>query len=97
MADVVFEPHNANLWARIKRELTAYFNDLFRQGALKGSTPQEAFYVKCDEEINPPEVRDAGMVITEIGLAPALPNEFIVVRIIHCVSGVTITGPTRPE
>jgi hypothetical protein len=97
MADVVLEPHNPNLWERIKRELNVYFDRLFRQGALKGSTPQEAFYVKCDETINPPEVRDAGLVITEIGLAPALPNEFIVVHIIHGASGITITGPTRPE
>jgi hypothetical protein len=97
MANVSFEPHNTSLWARIRRELTAYFNELFQQGALRGSTPQEAFYVKCDEDINPLEVREAGMVITEIGLAPALPNEFIVVRIIHTASGVTITGPSQPE
>ena len=97
MAGIVFEPHSPNLWERIKRELNVYFDRLFQQGALKGSTPQEAFYVKCDEAINPPEVRDAGLVITEIGLAPALPNEFIVVRIIHGASGITITGPTRPE
>lgn len=96
MADVVFEPHDANLWEQIKRDLYVYFNGLFQRGALKGSTPQEAFYVKCDAEINPPEVRDLGHVVTEIGLAPALPNEFIVVRLIHSASGVTITGPTRP-
>lgn len=97
MPVAVFEPNDARLWARISRELTAYFNDLFRRGALKGRTAQEAFYVKCDAETNPPEVREAGMVVTEIGLAPALPSEFIVVRIIHGASGVTITGPSRPE
>jgi len=52
--------------------------------------------VKCDAETNPPEVRDAGMVVTEIGLAPAVPSEFVVVRIIHGASGVTIAGPTQP-
>jgi hypothetical protein len=96
MADVVFEPHTPTLWARIRRDLSVYFEDLFQQGALKGSTPAEAFFVRCDEELNPPEVRDAGAVITEIGLAPALPSEFVVVRIMHTPSGVTITGPTRP-
>lgn len=94
LAGVVFEPNDSKLWARIRRELTAYFTNLFRQGALKGQTPQEAFYVKCDEETNPSEVQDAGMVVTEIGLAPALPGEFIVVTLIHGASGITITGPT---
>ncbi len=93
LASVVFEPNDANLWARIRRELTAYFNGLFQQGALKGPTPASAFYVKCDAALNPPAVRDIGQVITEIGLAPAVPGEFIVVRIIHGASGVTISGP----
>jgi phage tail sheath protein FI len=96
MTDVVFEPHDANLWEHIKRDLYVYFNGLFRQGALRGSTPQEAFYIKCDADLNPPEVRDLGHIVTEIGLAPALPNEFIVVRLIHSSSGISITGPTRP-
>ncbi|MBN1812219.1 MAG: phage tail sheath subtilisin-like domain-containing protein [Anaerolineae bacterium] len=97
MTGVVFEPHDQRLWARIVRELTAYFNDLFRRGALKGQTPQEAFYVKCNAETNPPEVRDAGMIVTEIGLAPTVPGEFVAVRIIHGASGVTITTePTEP-
>ncbi len=91
MLDVVFEPNDASLWNRIKRELTDYFNDLFRQGALKGSTPEKAFYVKCDEETNPPQVREAGQVVTEIGLAPIAPSEFIIVTIIHGTTGLTIT------
>lgn len=97
LAGAVFEPNDRRLWTRIVRELTAYFNDLFKRGALKGRTPQEAFYIKCDAEINPPEVREEGMVVTEIGLAPAAPSEFVVVRIIHGATGVTIAGPTRPE
>ncbi len=95
MAAIVFEPNDHSLWPRIKRELTAYFTDLFRRGALKGRTAQEAFYVKCDAETNPPEVRDLGQVVTEIGLAPALPNEFVVVRIVYGPNGVTIAGPTQ--
>ena len=96
-ATVVFEPNDHKLWARIGRELTAYCNDLFKRGALKGRTPQEAFYVKCDAETNSREVRDAGMVITEIGLAPTIPNEFVVIRIIHGDSGVTIKVLPTPE
>jgi hypothetical protein len=93
MADVVFEPQSPRLWARIVRELSVYLEDLLRHGALKGRTPQEAFYVKCDAELNPPAVREAGMVITEIGLATAVPAEFVVVRLIHGAAGLRIIGP----
>jgi phage tail sheath protein FI len=97
VAGFVFEPNDFRLWVRVERELGAYLSDLFRRGALKGGTEEEAFYVKCDAETNPPEVREAGLVVTEIGLAPASPNEFVVVRLIHGASGVTIAGPTRLE
>lgn len=97
MADVVFEPNGARLWARIERDLNIYFLGLYRQGALKGRISQEAYYVKCDAETNPPELRESGEVITEIGLAPASPYEFVVVRLIHGPSGVSISGPIRPE
>jgi uncharacterized protein len=90
MAGLTFEPNNSRIWMRIMRELTAYFEGLFQQGALKGSMPDQAFYVKCDAATNPPEARQAGIVITEIGLAPAVPGEFIVARIIHGASGVSI-------
>ncbi len=63
---------------------------MFQQGALKGRTAAEAFYVKCDSETNPSAIIDAGMVVTEIGLAPIVPGEFIVVRIVHGDSGVSI-------
>ena len=96
LTGIVFEPNDPNLWARIQRELTVYFNTLFRQGALKGRSAQEAFYVKCNAETNSPEVRKAGKVVTEIGLAPAIPSEFIVVRIIHGAGGITIAGPVQP-
>jgi Bacteriophage tail sheath protein len=92
MAEVVFEPNEPGLWTSIVRDLTAYFNDLFEKGALKGRTAREAFYVKCDAETNPPEVREVGNLVVEIGLAPAVPSEFIVVQIIHGASGVTITS-----
>jgi uncharacterized protein len=83
LADTAFEPNDFKLWVRIERELIAFCESLFQQGALQGRTAEEAFYVKCNDETNPPEVRDAGQVITEIGLAPTVPSEFIVVRLIH--------------
>ena len=91
LSDVAFEPNDFRLWVRIERDLTAYLETLARQGALQGSTFQEAFYVKCDATTNPPELRDSGQIVTEIGLAPTLPNEFIVVRLIHGDSGVTLS------
>jgi hypothetical protein len=93
MTDVVFEPNTPDLWPRIVRDLTAYFTDLLEQGALAGRSAREAFYVKCDAETNPPELRETGVVVTEIGLAPDSPAEFIVVRIMHGQTGVRIITP----
>ena len=78
---VVFEPNTPDLWAKITRNITAFLTNVWRAGALFGTTPQEAFYVKCDAETNPPEVRDAGQVITEIGVAVVKPAEFVIFRI----------------
>ena len=94
MAELVYDLNDVRLWVRIMRELTAYLDDLFRQGAFKGRTPDEAFFVKCDSETNPPDVIDAGTVVAIIGLALAAPAEFIVVRIIQGASGVTIATST---
>jgi phage tail sheath protein FI len=78
---VVFEPNDQALWAKITRNVTAFLTTVWRSGALFGSTPQEAFYVKCDAETNPPEVRDQGQVVTEIGVAVVKPAEFVIFRI----------------
>jgi hypothetical protein len=83
------------LWIRINRELDAFFEGLFAQGALQGKSPQEAFFVKCDAETNPPEVRAEGKVVVEIGLAPAKPSEFIIVRLTGGPGGVSVTEPAR--
>jgi uncharacterized protein len=90
MTGLVHEPNDVRLWVRIMRELTAYLDGLFERGALKGRSPDEAFFVKCDGETNPPEVVDAGVVVTLVGLALAAPAEFVVARIIHGASGVSI-------
>lgn len=82
MSWAVFEPNTIDLWTRIKRDLDTYLQSLWLRGALHGNTAEQAFYVKCDEETNPPESRDGG-VITEIGLAPVVPAEFIVIHIVH--------------
>lgn len=87
LAGAAFEPNDMRLWNRISRELTAWLEEQFQAGALQGRTPEEAFFVKCDGETNPPEVRETGQVIAHIGLAPAVPNEFVVVRIVHGAGG----------
>jgi len=87
LAGAAFEPHDMRLWNRITRELTAWLEGLFQAGALQGRTAEEAFFVKCDGETNPPEVRETGQVVIHIGLAPAVPNEFVVVRIVHGAGG----------
>jgi hypothetical protein len=60
---------------------------VWRDGALYGRTPQEAFFVKCDEETNPPDVRDAGQVVTLIGVAPVKPAEFVVFKLSQSMLG----------
>ncbi len=84
---VVFEPNDHFLWARVTRDISAFLNAVWRNGALFGATPEQAFYVKCDEELNPQEVRDQGQLIVEIGIAPVKPAEFMVFRISQWVGG----------
>jgi phage tail sheath protein FI len=78
---VVFEPNNPALWQKITRAVTGFLTNVWRDGALFGNTPEEAFYVKCDASTNPPEVRDLGQVVTEIGVAIVKPAEFVIFRI----------------
>ena len=78
---VVFEPNNPGLWQRIKRSVGDFLLGQWRAGALLGETPEKAFFVKCDAETNPPDVREAGQVVTEIGVAVVKPAEFVIFRI----------------
>jgi len=84
---IVFEPNDMMLWARIRRDISAFLSTVWSSGALFGRTPGEAFYVKCDEENNPPATRDLGQVIIEIGMAPVKPAEFVIFRISQWASG----------
>lgn len=84
---VVFEPNDPALWDKIRLNISSFLTNVWRSGALFGLTPEEAFYVKCDAELNPPEVRDLGQVITEIGVAIIRPAEFVIFRIAQ-MSGV---------
>ena len=86
---IVFEPNDKPLWNMIKRDVTAFLLGLWRDGALAGSKPEEAFFVKCDAETNPPDVVDAGRVVAWVGLAPVKPAEFIVFQVSQFSGGTT--------
>ncbi|WP_436699416.1 phage tail sheath family protein [Nocardioides sp. BYT-33-1] len=77
----VFEPNDITLWEGVKRTLDAFLRGLWSAGALFGANADEAFYVKCDAETNPPESIDAGLLVVEVGIAPVKPAEFVVFRI----------------
>jgi phage tail sheath protein FI len=89
---VVFEPNDVPLWKAIRRDVSAFLRLLWRDGALMGRTPEEAFFVKCDEETNPPESIDEGRVVVMIGIAPVKPAEFIIFRIGQHAGGTEIEG-----
>jgi len=78
---VVFEPNDATLWAKVVRDVSSFLKVVWRSGALFGTTPEQAFYVKCDEDLNPTEIRDLGQLIIEVGMAPVKPAEFVIFRI----------------
>ena len=84
---IVFEPNDATLWRSIRRDISAFLTRVWRDGALFGRTPQQGFFVKCDEETNPPDVRDAGQVVALIGVAPVKPAEFVVFKLSQSLAG----------
>ena len=77
----VFEPNDNRLWGKIRRDVGAFLSTQWRDGALFGLTEDQAYYVKCDEELNPSASRDLGRCIVEIGMAPVKPAEFVIFRI----------------
>lgn len=83
----VFEPNDRTLWKALRRDVGAFLTSIWRQGALMGSSPEEAFFVKCDDETNPQEEIDQGRVIILIGVAPVKPAEFVIFRIGQSAAG----------
>jgi hypothetical protein len=77
---VVFEPNDISLWATIRRNISAFLRIQWRDGMLAGQKEEEAFFVQCDRSTNPPEIVDAGQVVTLVGVAPLKPAEFVVFR-----------------
>jgi phage tail sheath protein FI len=77
----VFEPNNFALRRTLVHSLSVFLEAIWRKGGLKGALPDQGFYVKCDETNNPPAIVDAGQLICEIGVAVAVPMEFLVFEI----------------
>jgi hypothetical protein len=78
---VVFEPNDEPLWSSIRVNVGAFMHNLFRQGAFQGTTPREAYLVKCDSETTTQNDINLGIVNILVGFAPLKPAEFVVVKI----------------
>ena len=78
---VVFEPNDEPLWAQIRLNVGAFMNNLFRQGAFQGTTPREAYFVKCDKETTTQNDIDRGIVNIVVGFAPLKPAEFVIIKL----------------
>jgi phage tail sheath protein FI len=78
---VVFEPNDEPLWAQIRLNVGAFMQDMFRKGAFQGTTPQAAYFVKCDNETTTQQDIDNGIVNIEVGFAPLKPAEFVIIKI----------------
>jgi len=78
---VVFEPNDEPLWAQIRLNLGAFMQGLFRQGAFEGTTPRDAYFVKCDAETTTVNDRNLGRVNILVGFAPLRPAEFVILQI----------------
>ena len=78
---VVFEPNDEPLWAQIRLNVGAFMQSLFRQGAFQGTTPREAYFVKCDSETTTQNDIDKGIVNIVVGFAPLKPAEFVIVKL----------------
>lgn len=78
---VVFESNDEPLWAQIRLNAGAFMHNLFRQGALQGTTPRQAYFVKCDKETTPQNDIDRGIVNIVVGFAPLKPAEFVIIKL----------------
>jgi hypothetical protein len=78
---VVFEPNDELLWSQIHLSVGAFMNGLFGRGAFQGTTPSQAYFVKCDRQTNPQEDIDRGITNIIVGFAPLKPAEFVLISI----------------
>jgi len=87
----VFEPNDSNLRLRVSSSLTVFLESIFEAGGLSGATAKDAFFVKCDATNNTPDMADVGQFLAEVGVAPAIPAEFIVFRVGRTADRLEVT------
>jgi len=90
----VFEPNNLTLWQQIKRMVTDFLMGQWLDGALFGVTADQAFRVRVDATLNPPEIRAQGILVVEVTLVPTTPAEFIIFQVIQDITGSTLQEST---
>lgn len=78
---VVFEPNNESLWQRVVETVTSFLTGVWKTGALMGTRPEDAFFVRCDRSTMTQDDIDNGRLICEVGVAPTMPAEFVIFRI----------------
>jgi phage tail sheath protein FI len=83
---VTFEPHSETTWNTVRDRTRAFLAELHGKGMLAGGNLEEAFFVKCDAENNPPEQVDGGLLVCDIGVAPLAPAEFIMISLIETMN-----------
>lgn len=87
----IFEPNDSALWRKVTNTVSTFLLSFWQQGGLRGTSPDQAFFVKCDEETNPLAKVDNGEVNLEIGVALQRPAEFVIIKIGQYDGGTTVT------
>jgi uncharacterized protein len=77
----VFEPNDEPTWTLVRRQITTFLDQLFRQGAFAGQTPQECYFVRCGPDTMTQSDLNKGILVVEVGVAPLRPGEFVIFRI----------------
>lgn len=78
---VVFEPNAEPLWARVRRSIANFLTVVWRNGALEGTSAEEAFFVKCDRETMTQTDIENGRLICQVGVSPVKPAEYAIIKI----------------
>ena len=91
---LVFEPNTPDLRRKLAFAITQLLRGLQRTGAFAGATDAESFFVRCDDALNPPSSQELGRLIAEVGVAPASPLEYLVLRITRDSSGRVEVAPS---
>ncbi len=89
-----FEPNDASTWSRLQREIMLFLTSLWEQGYFAGATPEDSFFVRCDGSTTTNDLRDAGQMVAEIGIAPALPAEFMIFSLVQKMGNSVTAGQT---